>query len=443
MESDQWDEEDWSTLIYTIQRGNCILMLGPEAAVEDVDGRDRPCSEVLAHQLADKIGSKTQSWNLDPCNLAQVAHWYCMETGRTDLEVKVSSFYNERRTIANEMHMDLATLPFSLIITSTPDTMFCEALKKGGKPPIIERYNFRGQNPDIVPKGSVEKPLVFYLYGTVDEPESMVLTENDLLDFLMAVVLKNPPLPNNIMSELRNKNNSLLFLGFGFKNWYLRILLRVLQGRGKESRSFALEPHAPGCAEDYESAILFYRKSDYKIQIHHQEIHQFVKELKERFTKSTPIGTATSAGDKPQLPGAPTVFICHASEDKEQASRLYEQLEAAGLRPWLDKENLRGGDLWDQHIERAIKKEVDYFIVLQSHALAEKEVGYVNKEIRMALDHQMNFRFGLRFIIPVKVEEAPLLEELEALHAIDLSNQNSVSELVRTINRDQQRRKRN
>jgi hypothetical protein len=61
----------------------------------------------------------------------------------------------------------------------------------------------------------------------------------------------------------------------------------------------------------------------------------------------------------------------------------------------------------------------------------------------MALDHQMNFRFGLRFIIPVKVEEAPLLEELEALHAIDLSNQNSVSELVRTINRDQQRRKRN
>ena len=442
MEFDQWDDEDWSILNYTIQRGNCILMLGPEVAVEQINNQYRPCTEILANELAEKIGSRVKSWNIDPGNLTQVAHWYCMETGRTDLEYRVSSFYDQRRNLTNDLYSDLAALPFPLIITSTPDTILYEALKKENKSPLVERYNFRGRNPDIVPKGTSEHPLLFYLYGTIDEPESLVLTENDLLDFLMAVVLKNPPLPNNIMSELRNKNNSLLFLGFGFKNWYLRILLRVLQGRDKASRSFALEQSIPGCEEDYESSILFYRKSEFKIQIHHQKIYHFVKELKDRFEKRAPMTAKTTAANNVQLPNAPTVFICHASEDKNYAANLYEQFEAAGFRPWLDKENLRGGDNWDQQIERTIKKEVDYFIVLQSQALAQKEIGYVNKEIRIALDHQMKFRQGLRFIIPVSIGDSPVIDELDALQAIDLSGGNNITELIRTIKRDQQRRKR-
>ena len=33
------------------------------------------------------------------------------------------------------------------------------------------------------------------------------------------------------------------------------------------------------------------------------------------------------------------VFISYSREDHDAASRLYEDLKRAGLRPWLDKED--------------------------------------------------------------------------------------------------------
>lgn len=441
MKYGEWNDEDWSTLIYTIRRQNCILMLGPDAAVEQVDGQPRFLTEILAGELAEKITAKIESWNIAPSNLAQVSQFYCMETGRNCLEAKVYSFYDSRRNLASEVHKDLAALPFYLTITSTPDHMFYEALKQEKKEPIIGRYNFRGENPDMVPTGTVETPLIFYLYGTIEEPESLVLTENDLLDFLVAVVSGAPPLPHNILSELRSKNKSLLFLGFGFRHWYLRILLHVLEADGKESRSFALEQFAPGNIEDFQRTILFFKESDYKIQICNMELNNFVKELRKRFEESSAAGPSKPGTSKVLPPeDAPTVFICHASEDKEYAANLYEQLQMAGFNPWIDKENLRGGDEWNRLIEKTIKK-IDYLVVLQSKALAQKQIGYVNKEINAALDRQDEFRHGIRFIIPVQIEECPLLEDLDHLQTIDLSNKDNIKDLISTIKRDQQRRK--
>jgi hypothetical protein len=37
------------------------------------------------------------------------------------------------------------------------------------------------------------------------------------------------------------------------------------------------------------------------------------------------------------------VFISYAREDIRAAKRLYEDLKNAGLRPWLDKTNILGG----------------------------------------------------------------------------------------------------
>jgi len=430
MKYNDWTEEDWSTLIYTIKRKNCILMLGPEASTDQEYGQTRPLTEILANTLAERM----KPWNIDLTNLAQVAQYYCMETGRNDLEANVYSFYDARQHLTSELHRNLASLPFYLIITSTPDKMLYKALQDEKKEPIVERYNFRGENLDMVQMGTVDKPLIFYLYGTIDEPESLVITEDDLLEFLITVISKKS-LPNNIRSELQSKNKSLLFLGFGFKHWYLRILLHVLQGHSKESRSFALEQFSPRNINELERTILFYRRSDFRIQIYNKDLNSFVKELQIRFKECSSVETTTF-----KLQDAPTVFICHANENKQEASSLYEQLESAGFRAWIDKENLRGGDMWDRHIEKTIKK-IDYFVVLQSKALLDKFEGYVNKEINLALDRQRYFRPGTRFIIPVKIDNSLLLEDLDYLQAIDLSDKDNIKELITTIKRDQQRRK--
>jgi len=94
-------------------------------------------------------------------------------------------------------------------------------------------------------------------------------------------------------------------------------------------------------------------------------------------------------------------------------------------------------------LSREIKKtieKVDYIIVVQSYALASKNIGYVNKEISTALERQKYFR-GIRFIIPVKIDDSPILEDLKFLQTIDLKQQNDIEQLFRLIKRDQERRK--
>jgi hypothetical protein len=49
----EWNDEDWDTLIDSIQTGKCILMLGPGAAGEEIRGRFMPLTEILANKLAE------------------------------------------------------------------------------------------------------------------------------------------------------------------------------------------------------------------------------------------------------------------------------------------------------------------------------------------------------------------------------------------------------
>jgi len=414
-------------------------MLGPGAAISQDDEENRPLTHILAEKLAQDFKDKNDYKDIDLRNLHQAASYYCLETGKskTKLQISTAAFYNRTRTenLTSDLHLLLAELPFYLIVTSTADEMLANAFRIRDKEYSEARYHFRGKNPEMVAMGNSESPLVFYLCGTRKEPDSLVLTEDDLLDYIVSVVSENPSLPQNILSELRGTNKSLLFLGFGFRHWYLRLLLHVLRKlEKKDCESFALEQFSPKTRAELNSTVLFFKKSEYNIQICQHEILHFIRELQNR------LGAVTDKLPETQMQDAPTIFICHASEDAAYASSLYKQLEAANFKPWIDKENLRGGDRWNSEIEKAIEK-VDYFIVLQSHAIEKKLIGYVNKEIQLALDKEKLHRNKIRFIIPVRIDDSPIIEDLDFLQSIDLTNPANMRTLIKTIRRDQERRR--
>lgn len=454
-------DRDWRTLIYTLQQGNCILVLGPEIPCPKIDdtpavgpdGKPMPFLPMtLPAALAQSLfGEGTFTVGLDPNDLAQVSELYSMQFGRNDLEAEVVSFY--RRAPVTEVYADLAKIPFNLIISLTHETSLVTALGAAGKSPVVEVYDFRGDQKDVVglgrdAVGTAGKPLVYYLYGHVDVPRSMVISETDTLDFLSAVMAKSPDLPGDLRSHLRDPNKSFLLLGFGISRWYLRILLHLLKVNQKETRSFAFESiHDPNQAF-VKQTILFLRKG-LKVESHSVEVVPFVRELRERVEAAGlgDLGTGAAggagAGAKPALPPpeGPKVFISYASEDEAHARMIYEALKAAGYDPWYDKEGLRGGDRWDDVIPDTIQG-VDYVVVIESRALAEKTFSYVNKEIDLALKRQQFARRGIRFIIPVRVDDSPLLGDLKDLHTIDVRSRDDVCEIASVIARDQQRRRR-
>jgi hypothetical protein len=98
------------------------------------------------------------------------------------------------------------------------------------------------------------------------------------------------------------------------------------------------------------------------------------------------------------------VFLCHSSQDKPAVRELYQKLRAeAWIQPWLDEEELFPGMDWNLEIEKAIE-ETDAIVVCLSQNSITKE-GYVQREIRIALDYADYKPEGTLFILPVRLDD--------------------------------------
>jgi hypothetical protein len=433
----------WDKLLYGIERGECILFLGPDLPVAAPDGPPQVPEQSLASRLLQALDDDGLSGlDVRASDLAWIAQRFVAREDEVGLEMQLSQWHREWLARSSALHDALAALPFRMIVTSGLDPLMESALRSAGKTPAVERYHYRGRNQELLPEPTVAAPLLFHLYGRVQEPASVVLTELQLLDFLARLISRDPPLPNDLNAALSH-GRLFLFLGFGLRQWYLRILFHVLKVLRPESRGFAIETLEAGASarNTKTDAQIFFYRDNFKMDLVHLDPLEFVRELRDRYVASggperlAAAGVSDVAAGGSQPTGGATVFICHASEDKQKATAVHDELKRARLEPWLDQDALRGGDRWDDLIASTIEK-VDYFVVLNSKALAAKsrEASYVNKEIKRALQAD-DLRLVGRFIVPASIDDTPLLEPLAKFHAVDLRKPEGMSELVRAIKR--------
>ena len=97
----------------------------------------------------------------------------------------------------------------------------------------------------------------------------------------------------------------------------------------------------------------------------------------------------------------PKIFLSYAREDMGMAKQLYNDLKRYGLDVWLDTESLLPGDRWKDRIQDAIENS-NYFIALLSTKSVNKK-GFVQKELKTALEVLDLFLNSKRFILPVRL----------------------------------------
>lgn len=128
------------------------------------------------------------------------------------------------------------------------------------------------------------------------------------------------------------------------------------------------------------------------------------------------------------------IFISYAKEDIEVAGRIYDDLRKAGLNPWFDRESLLPGQRWKSEIHKAIRN-CRYFLALLSTQSVTKK-GYVQKEIKEAIDVLDEFPESTVFIIPARINEcSPSHERLHDLHWVDLfpSYEDGLAKILRVF----------
>jgi formylglycine-generating enzyme required for sulfatase activity len=126
------------------------------------------------------------------------------------------------------------------------------------------------------------------------------------------------------------------------------------------------------------------------------------------------------------------VFLCHSSGDKEEIRALYHQLLAEGwITPWLDEEELVAGQDWREEIEKAVEQS-HIILVCLSPASITKE-GYVQREIRVALDHADYMPEGTIYIIPLKLKECEPPRRLIRWHWVNYFEERGYERLLRGL----------
>jgi hypothetical protein len=194
--------------------------------------------------------------------------------------------------VPDEPHGVLADLPLPVYITTNYDDFMVRALKSRGKTPNQEicRWNdclmqYKPMSADFIP--TPEKPLVYHLHGCYEIPESLVLTEDDYLDFLVAISMEQNRLPPLIQEAFTR--TSLLLLGYKITDWDFRVLFRILAGYlGRSlSRKHISVQLVPGNVSEHqkERAQKYLDRyfADLHIQVYWQDCREFASELKTRW----------------------------------------------------------------------------------------------------------------------------------------------------------------
>jgi TIR domain-containing protein len=105
------------------------------------------------------------------------------------------------------------------------------------------------------------------------------------------------------------------------------------------------------------------------------------------------------------------VFLCHSSSDKPIVRELFKRLRADGIDAWLDEENILPGQDWQQEINKALAASDVIVVCLSNESISKK--GYVQKEIKDILDAVDQQPDGTIFLIPCKLEECNVPDQLK------------------------------
>jgi len=125
------------------------------------------------------------------------------------------------------------------------------------------------------------------------------------------------------------------------------------------------------------------------------------------------------------------VFICHSSSDKPKAYSLYQRLRQDGFDPWLDAEDLIPGQEWQIEIPKAVENSQVVLVCLSSSAITTE--GYVQREIKFALDVADEKPEGMIYLIPVKLEPCEVPVRLSRWEWVDLFEEGGYERLLKAL----------
>lgn len=290
-------DTDWDVLLRRIDKGRCTPFLGAGASYGVL-----PLGGDIARQWADKYDYPME----DRSNLIAVSQFLALKYSDSifpkDLIVDMIEKSGEPDfNDPTEPHRVLANLNLPVYVTTNYDDFMFKALDRRRRDPnrILCQWNravkdYVTDNPTILEKDPSYKPtaanpVVFHLHGHVPVAESLVLTEDDYMDFLVNISADSNLIPGPIARALAG--TALLFIGYRISDWNFRVLLRSFDRLAEASAkrlNVAVMP-APAGPDDVKEKTQDYLTKYYEnidVRVYWGTAREFAKELWQRWEQA-------------------------------------------------------------------------------------------------------------------------------------------------------------
>lgn len=221
---------DWLDILDDIKDQKAVLLIGPE--IMKVNGQ--PLNRHLRNTLYER-------------NRDDIAYYYERDgfflfsspEGKVRVARQVKRFYRDITPDENILQR-IVQIPFHVVVSLNPDTFVSEAFYRHG---VKHRFHYfqhrhRDNENDEIEKPSKALPLIYNLFGSKDQDDSLVLDYDDVYKMLQSA-LGTSSLPNKLLRAFREAS-TYIFLGFQFDKWYSQLLLKFLSEEGRIEKRISI-----------------------------------------------------------------------------------------------------------------------------------------------------------------------------------------------------------
>lgn len=428
----QLTPKDCERILRSIDEHRCVLVIGPHFRWRDGEKTD---AEVLAGKLLQTLDQQSDIDTSD-LNPSVIAERYLSANPRERYRLNelVVEHYESIDSGLSDAAQWLMVQSFPVVISITPDPALLAHFIQNKQESQIA-WTGEG-SPQRLIEPSTDNPVFYSLFGRAESPfeDTLVLTTEDRLKLIRSLVSGEGSLPAALEQALRDPSRVYLFVGFGFEQWFARMLLHTLLGEERVANtlrpSFAFESNQFLQHSDAHATVLFFKDR------HLVEFRPGDMGLLRSPTFKNARSNVTVSANANQSLQPPQVFLSYRREDEARVDKIRDVLESSGIHCWQDTENLRGGEQWLEVIRREVGQRADFFVLVQSEALAGAKQSVVFEELEFARqrDKRRNPERAGSFIVPIEIDsDAHLQNTLGNLHCLDLTHASKYAALAEDI----------
>ncbi|MFK7970173.1 MAG: adenylate/guanylate cyclase domain-containing protein [Bacteroidia bacterium] len=270
----EWERHQMLEMLDAIEEGKCVLILGNYAFSRPDPDAVSPDEEIFLPEIVRRERKKLvgKQASDQPVDFYSAAQSLVKRAGGQRMFRKLANIkLDELGEKQQERFRKISEIPFDMILSTYPFDLLHESFQANHIHHQYEYYSFLKESTEPAPF-DITHPLIYNLFGSQRHKESMVISLDRLYQFLFAV-LGARQLPKLIQDKVQQATH-LIFLGFSFDDWYMKLLLRVLKVHEKDI-SFA---HPPGQGDINGFNQMFF-ESNFKVTFLDRRIDPFIDEL--------------------------------------------------------------------------------------------------------------------------------------------------------------------